>query len=50
MGRRKGQKGHMARSLSQDIVLIGMRQLEMVGFWIHVTGGVMTMDFSLVLV
>lgn len=49
MDKREGLTGHMVVGLNQDTCLIGMKQLEMVGYWIHLTGGVMTMGSILVL-
>ena len=50
MERRKEKKVHMEVDLNQDTCLTGMVQLEMVGSWIHLTGGVMTMGSILALV
>ena len=42
--------GHMAVGLNHDIGLTGMAQSKIIGSWIHLKGGVMTVDSILVLV
>jgi len=49
MDRRKGLMGHMAIGLNLDIVWKNMIQSEVVENWIHLRGGVVFMDYILVM-